>query len=50
MSVVTALSARTPSSAPGYELHIATEEARVVDGLNEDETHQTDLSPLLLPR
>lgn len=36
MSVVTALSAKTPSSAPRYELHIATEEGRVVDGLNED--------------
>jgi streptomycin 3"-adenylyltransferase len=36
MSVVTVLSARTPSSAPRFELHIATEEAAVIDGLDHD--------------
>jgi hypothetical protein len=32
LSVVTAISARTPSNAPAFELHIATQEGRVVDG------------------
>jgi predicted nucleotidyltransferase len=32
LSVVTAASARAPSDAPAFELHIATQEARVVDG------------------
>jgi hypothetical protein len=33
MSVVTAASARTPSDAPAFELHIGTQEGHVVDGL-----------------
>jgi streptomycin 3"-adenylyltransferase len=33
LSVVTALSASTPSEAPRFELHIATQEGVVVDGL-----------------
>jgi Aminoglycoside adenylyltransferase, C-terminal domain len=33
MSLVTSLSARTPSDAPAFELHIDTAEEKVVDGL-----------------
>jgi len=35
MSVVTVVSASTPSDAPAFELHIATQERRLVDGLDQ---------------
>jgi hypothetical protein len=36
MSVVTAVSAGSPSDAPGFELHIGTQEGQVVDGLDHE--------------
>jgi streptomycin 3"-adenylyltransferase len=35
LSIVTSEAARTPSDAPAFELHLATQEARAVDGVDQ---------------